>query len=321
LSDVKTSVILLTEDYIRRVKMDIEARIKELKKEKDAVILAHYYVDGRVQEVADYVGDSYYLSKIASETPNKVIVFCGVLFMAESAKVLSPEKTVLMPDKVADCPMAHMAKVEDIASIREKYDDLAVVCYINSTTEIKANSDVCVTSSNAEKVIKKLPQKNIYFIPDSNLGRYLSSLIPDKNFILNGGYCHVHNNVIAKDVKDKKAKYPNSKLLAHPECTKEVLDMADYVGSTSGIIEYVANSQDNSFIICTEEGVLYKLKKENPDIEFILINNKQVCPDMKRVTIDKLVKCLEAMDNQISVDEEVGAKAFLALEKMLELAR
>ena len=242
--------------------MDIEARIKELKKEKDAVILAHYYVDGRVQEVADYVGDSYYLSKMASEAANKVIVFCGVLFMAESAKILSPEKTVLMPDIDADCPMAHMARLEEIVKIREECDDLAVVCYINSTAEIKANSDVCVTSSNAEKVIRKLPQKNIYFIPDSNLGAYLSS-------------------------------------------TKRVLDMADYVGSTSGIIEYVANSKDKSFIICTEEGILYKLKKDNPDKEFILVNNNQVCSDMKKVTIEKVAKCLETMVNLITVDEEL----------------
>ncbi len=301
--------------------MDIEARIKELKKEKDAVILAHYYVDGRVQEVADYVGDSYYLSKMASEAANKVIVFCGVLFMVESAKILSPEITVLKSDIDADCPMAHMARLEEIVKIREECDDLAVVCYINSTAEIKANSDVCVTSSNAEKVIRKLPQKNIYFIPDSNLGAYLSSLLPEKNFILNHGYCYVHNNIVAKEVEDKKHMYPYSKLLAHPECTKRVLDMADYVGSTSGIIEYVANSKDKSFIICTEEGILYKLKKDNPDKEFILVNNNQVCSDMKKVTIEKVAKCLETMENQITVDEEVRQKAFVALEKMLELAK
>ena len=231
---------------------ELVKEIEQLKKEKNAVILAHYYVNDEVQEIADYIGDSYYLAKVAREVDAKTIVFCGVSFMGESAKILNPNKTVLMPDMSADCPMAHMAQVEKIEEMRGKYDDLAVVCYINSTAELKCHSDVCVTSSNAVKIVKSLPNKNIFFIPDENLGRHVAKQIPEKNIILNKGFCHVHVSMTADNLKAIKEKYPKALVLAHPECKQEVLDLADYIGSTSGIINYATESDNEEFIICTE---------------------------------------------------------------------
>lgn len=300
---------------------DILLKIDELKKQKDAVILAHYYVNDEIQEIADYVGDSYYLSKIAVEVPQKVIVFCGVTFMGESAKILSPEKTVIMPEANADCPMAHMAAIEKIKEVQEKFDDLAVVCYINSTAEIKKFVDVCVTSSNALKIVKALPQQNIYFVPDENLGRYIASKLPEKNFIFNNGYCHVHDEIMIDEVEDAKTAHPNAKVLVHPECTMSVIGTADYVGSTSGIIDYATASDAEEFIICTEIGILYQLKKNNPHKKFYIANKNQVCPNMKKISLQKVAYALENEINQVEVDDETRTKAVLALEKMLELSK
>lgn len=300
---------------------EILTKIEELKKQKNAVILAHYYVNDDIQAIADYVGDSYYLSKIAVEVPQKVIIFCGVTFMGESAKILNPEKTIIMPDANADCPMAHMASIEKIKEAREKYDDLAVVCYINSTAEIKKYVDVCVTSSNALKIVKALPQKNIYFVPDENLGRYIASQLPEKNFIFNNGYCHVHDEIMIDEVEDAKAAHPNAKVLVHPECTMPVIGAADYVGSTSGIIDYATASDAEEFIICTEIGILYQLKKNNPNKKFYTVNSTQVCPNMKKITLNKVVYALENMINQVEVDDETRFKSVRSLEKMLELSR
>ncbi|MBI4858150.1 MAG: quinolinate synthase NadA [Acetobacterium woodii] len=300
---------------------EILSKIELLKKEKDAVILAHYYVNDEIQEIADYVGDSYYLSKIAVEVPQKVIVFCGVTFMGESAKILSPEKMVIMPEANADCPMAHMASIEKIKEVREKYDDLAVVCYINSTAEIKKYVDVCVTSSNALKIVKALPQQNIYFVPDENLGRYIASKVPEKNFIFNNGYCHVHDEIMIDEVEDAKAAHPEAKVLVHPECTMPIIEAADYVGSTSGIIDYATTSDAEAFIICTEIGILYQLKKNNPDKKFYLVNKNQICPNMKKISLPKVAYALENEINQVEVDDETRTKAVLALGKMLELSK
>ncbi len=300
---------------------EILLKIEKLKKEKDAVILAHYYVNDEIQEIADYVGDSYYLSKIAVELPQKVIVFCGVTFMGESAKILSPEKTVIMPEALADCPMAHMADIDKIAEVRENYKDLAVVCYINSTAEIKKYVDVCVTSSNALKIVRALPQQNIYFVPDQNLGQYIANQIPEKHFIFNDGYCHVHDEIMIDELEDAKAAHPNAKVLVHPECTMTVIGAADYVGSTSGIIDYATASDADEFIIGTEIGIFYQLKKKNPDKKFYTINKNQICPNMKKITLAKVVYALENGINQMEVDDETRTKAVLALEKMLELAK
>lgn len=295
-------------------------KIKYLKEEKDAIILAHYYVVDEVQAIADYVGDSYFLSKVAANSPNKTILLCGVSFMGESAKILSPEKTILMPDALAHCPMAHMVTVDSIEAVRNKYEDVAVVCYINSTAEIKAYCDVCVTSSNALKIVKKMPQKNIYFIPDENLGRYVAGMVPEKNFIFCDGFCHVHKSITMEDVVQAKISHPKAKVLAHPECTLDVLALADYVGSTSGIINYPKVDDANSYIVCTEIGVLHEIKKNNPDKSFFSIGFGPVCPDMKKVTLEKIINTLENNSNQIEVDQILSQKAALALTKMLELA-
>lgn len=295
--------------------------IERLKKEKDAVILAHYYVNDEVQAIADYIGDSYYLAKIAKTVDAKTIVFCGVSFMGESAKILNPDKTVLMPDMSADCPMAHMAEIEKIEEMRNKYDDLAVVCYINSTAELKCHSDVCVTSSNAVKIVKALPNKNIFFIPDENLGRHVAEQVPEKNIILNDGFCHVHVSVTADNVKAIKAKYPSALILAHPECKKEVLDLADYIGSTSGIIDYASSSDNTEFIICTESGVSYKLKEKNPDKKFYFAGTKHFCPNMKLNTVEKVLEVLKTGKNEVRVSDEIRIKSLKPLDRMLELAK
>lgn len=299
---------------------ELTQEIEKLKKERDAVILAHYYVDEQVQAIADYIGDSFYLSRIATQIPQKTIVFCGVSFMGESAKILNPEKTVLMPDTLADCPMAHMADPDVIEEMRQKYDDLAVVCYINSTAELKIHSDVCVTSSNALKIVRSLPNKNIYFIPDENLGRYIASQVPEKHFIFNDGFCYVHKSITKENVLKAKAAKPDALVLVHPECTLAVLELADYIGSTSGIINYATESDAKDFIICTEMGVLYELKLKNPDKHFYSVGHRQFCPNMKRVTIDKVRDCLAKNAPQVEVDEEKRTLSQIPLKRMLELA-
>ncbi|MFR3817878.1 MAG: quinolinate synthase NadA [Fusobacterium varium] len=296
-------------------------KILELKKEKGAVILAHYYTNEEVQEIADYVGDSYFLSEIAQKLKEKVIVMCGVFFMGESAKILNPEKTILIPDEKADCPMAHMADIEKIKEVRKKYEDVAVVCYVNSTAELKAASDVCVTSANALKIVKKLSNKNIYFIPDEHLGRYVASKVPEKNFIFNNGCCYVHAEVTKKDVEEMKEKYPNAEILVHPECRKEISDMGDYVGSTSGILKYAAESKKEEFIICTEIGIMYELKKNNPDKKFYSPAKEMVCSNMKKISLEKIIRVLEANEPQVHLDLEFIENANKTLKNMLELGK
>ena len=295
--------------------------IQELKEEKDIVVLAHYYVDGEVQRIADYVGDSYYLSKVATQVPQKNILFCGVRFMGESAKILNPEKRVMMANALADCPMAHMASIEKIKAVRKAYEDLAVVCYINSTAAVKAHADVCVTSANAVKIVRKLQQRNIYFIPDQNLGRYVAAFVPEKNFILDDGFCHVHADLRADTIEQAKAANPSAQVLAHPECTAEVLALADYVGSTSGIIEFAGMSEAESFIVCTEEGVRHELEKNNPGKTFAFGDEVPICSGMKLITIESVASAMLNLANEIQVDTAVSGKSSLALNRMLELAK
>lgn len=235
-----------------------QEKILQLKKEKDAVIMAHYYVENEIQEIADYIGDSYYLSDIATKIKEKKIVLCGVSFMGESAKLLNPEKRVLLPDALADCPMAHMASVESIQKVLEKYkDDVAVVCYVNSTAELKAHSDVCVTSVNAVKFVKGLPNPVIYFIPDEHLGSYVAKQVTEKTFLFNHGGCPIHMMLKRENITETLNKHPNAKVLIHPECQKEVCELADYIGSTSGIIQYATESDADEFIIATELGIMH----------------------------------------------------------------
>lgn len=295
-------------------------RVRQLKKEKNAIILAHYYVNDDVQEIADYVGDSYFLSKIAMEASQKVIVFCGVSFMGESAKILNPDKIILMPEILADCPMAHMAKPEDIIDVKQKYADVAAVCYINSSAQLKAHADVIVTSSNAVSIIKKLPQKKIYFLPDQHLGHYVAKQIPEKEFIFHDGFCPIHHKITKNEVDRAKKDHPKALVLSHPECREEVLAMSDYVGSTTGIIDFATQSPKSEFIINTEMGVLYELQKKNPDKTFFLTDSKPCCQDMKLITVEKVAHVLETMGNQVILSENLSRLARASLDKMHELA-
>lgn len=296
------------------------AEIQKLKKEKNAIILAHYYVNEELQKLADYVGDSFYLAKVAKGTDADVVVFCGVSFMGESAKMLNPEKTVLMPDITADCPMAHMAQVEKIKELREKYEDLAVVCYINSTAELKSHSDVCVTSSNAVKIVKNLPNQNIFFIPDVNLGRFVAEQVPEKNVILNDGYCPIHKDITGTSVKELKKKHPEALVMAHPECKENVVKLADYVGSTADMIAFAKQSECKEFIVCTEEGVNYRLREDNPDKKFYF-GGEYLCRDMKLNTLEKVLHVLKTGENEMKLPEELCERAVAPLDRMLALAK
>lgn len=301
--------------------MTVTEEMNALKKEKNAVILAHYYVDPEVQEIADYVGDSFYLSRVAVGLSEQTIVFCGVEFMGESAKILNPEKTVLMPDLSADCPMAHMADAEMILKMREQYEDLAVVCYINSTAELKQYSDVCVTSANAVKIVKALPNKNIFFIPDRNLAHYVAGQVPEKHFVFNDGYCPVHEKMQLRELLEVKAEHPEAEVLSHPECQAEILEQSDYIGSTSGIIKYVSESGGREFIVCTETGVRWKLEKDNPGKKFYFTKTEPVCPGMKRNTLEKVLQVLKTGENAVEVDTKLRELSKKPLERMLELAK
>lgn len=299
----------------------IKNEIEQLKKEKNAVILAHYYVPDEVQEIADYSGDSFYLSKIAKNTDADVIVFAGVSFMGESAKILNPDKTVLLPDGEADCAMAHMATMEKVKEMREQYEDLAVVCYINSTAELKTVSDVCVTSANAVKIVRALPNKNIFFIPDGNLAAYVAEQVPEKNVIPNDGFCPVHKAVTPESILALKKQYPDAEFLVHPECIKDVLALADFVGSTSAIIQYAQESEKKEFLVGTEEGVMYELRKKCPDKIFHSAMQGNQCKDMKMVTLKKVRDSLKNGVHTVEVSEKTREGAKRALDAMLNLAK
>ena len=300
---------------------DIYSQIQTLKKQKNAVILAHYYAPAEVQAIADYVGDSFYLAKVAKESRADVIVFCGVSFMGESAKILNPEKNVLMPDLSADCAMAHMVRKGKIAKMRQKYDDLAVVCYVNSTAELKAQSDVCVTSSNAVRIVRALSEHNIFFIPDENLGRFVAEQVPEKNVILNDGFCPIHKAISAEEVSAAKARYPSAPVLTHPECTADVLALSDYAGSTADIIAFAAKSDADAFIICTEDGVAYRLTTDNPKKRFYFPESRPCCRDMKRNTPEAVLHVLQTGENEVVLDKTLAKKALAPLERMLALGK
>lgn len=311
---------ILQRTVVSSMHMTKQEKIKQLKLEKDAVLLAHYYVPAQVQEIADYVGDSFYLSKIASKLTNKVLVFCGVSFMGESGKLLNPNKEVLMPDASADCPMAHMVTKAEVDEVKARYKDLAVVCYINSTAEIKSWSDVCVTSANAVQIVKHLPNQNILFIPDKNLGRYVAEQVPEKNVMLVKGYCPVHEDMKVQEILDLKQEHPLAEMLAHPECNASLLSLADYIGSTTGILKQAATSNAREFIIATEVGVRYELEKQNPDKIFYFPKTEPVCMDMKKITLDGIIHVLQTGVNGASIPEKIAEPAKATLKRMLELA-
>lgn len=302
----------------------VAERVRQLKKEQNAVILAHYYVQDSAQDLADYIGDSFYLSRLAAGLGCRTLVFAGVRFMAESAKLLSPGKRVLMPEPRADCPMAHMVQKKTVDAARAKYgDDLAVACYVNSTTEMKSWSDVCVTSSNAVKIVRRLPQRHVLFIPDMNLGQYVAEQVPDKHVILNDGFCPTHEAIELSQIEDLKAAHPDAVVLAHPECTPWVLERADFIGSTSGIIKRVQEGTERSYIIATVVGVRHKILEltQGSGKELLFPATAPVCPNMAMVTGDKILACLENGTGEVAVDDAYAEGARRALERMLEMAR
>lgn len=294
-------------------------RIKKLKEEKNALILAHYYAPLEIWEVADHVGDSLELSRKAAAAQAERIVFCGVRFMAESAKILNPEKTVLLPVENAGCPMADMIDKETLCRLKKEHPKAAVICYVNSSAEVKAESDICCTSSNAVKVAGSLPHKEIIFVPDKNLGAYVASQYPEKTFYFIDGYCPIHNACSAEDLKRAKEAHPTAKVAAHPECGKGTASLADFVGSTTGILDYCRKSDQKEFIIGTEVEIVRALQKELPEKIFYPAKEEFLCEDMKKNSLEKLLLALESDQHRIELDEETLVRARRALERMIQL--
>ena len=296
-------------------------KINKLKKEKNAVILAHCYQNVEIDEVADYVGDSLYLSQMAAKTNADIIIFAGVYFMAQTAKILNPSRKVLLPRLESGCRMADMITLDQLREFKSKYPKMPTVCYINSTAELKRHSDVCVTSANAVKIVKNLPNKNIFFIPDRNLAHYIAGLVPEKHFIYNEGFCIVHEYMEVEEIQDAKKAHPDAEVLAHPECPQAVLELADYIGSTTGIINYAGETDAQEMIICTESGVLYELEKRYPEKKFYFTETLPVCRNMKKVTLEKILHVLKTGENEVFVDDALREESKKPLERMLELAK
>lgn len=294
--------------------------IQKLKQEKNAIILAHNYQPGVIQELADFNGDSLELARKCLEISEETIVFCGVSFMAETAKIINPEKTVLLPEPSAGCRMADMADPVKLKEYRDAHPDTDVVCYINSTAEIKALSDVCVTSSNALDVVKKMNSKRVLFVPDQNLGGWIAEQLPETEFDLWPGYCYVHNDISEDHIKQARIDHPQAELIVHPECKIEISRLADKVLSTGKMRTYIANSSSKEFIIGTEEGMVYRLQKDNPEKSFFLLKPAMICDDMKKITLEKLYSALKETQYQVTVPEETAQKARKAVDRMLDLS-
>jgi len=294
-------------------------KIQDLKKQKNAVILAHNYQPGPIQDLADFVGDSLGLSVQASKTEADIIVFCGVLFMAETAAILSPGKTVLLPDITAGCPMADMITSQQLERMKAKHPDALVVCYVNSPAEIKALSDYCCTSSNAVKLVSQLPKdREIIFVPDQHLGRFTADQT-GREMILWPGYCPTHVRIRPEDIDTARKHHPDALVLAHPECGPEVRIMVDELLSTGQMIRFAGQSKAKSFLIATEEGIIHTLKKKYPDKEFVSVTEYAVCPNMKKITLEKVLWSLEDVQYRITVPETIRIKAKRALDRMLEV--
>ena len=298
---------------------EISRQIKELKKSRNALILAHLYQLPEVQEIADFAGDSLELSRHAKESTAGVIVICGVTFMAETAKILNPRKTVLLPQPDAGCPMADMVRTSDIERMRRDYPNAAVVCYINSSAEVKAASDICCTSSNAIKVVESLSEDEIIFVPDRNLGRYVSGFLPEKRFIYHAGFCPVHEIISVGDIKNARALHPDALVLAHPECTPEVLNLADFIGSTTKIINFAGKSDKDEFIIVTETGVLHRLNALYPKKHCYPVRADMTCRNMKKTALQGVAQALEKMQYPIDLDQPLIEKAYACLDRMLRI--
>lgn len=298
----------------------IAEKILELKKKHNAIILAHNYQRGEIQDIADFVGDSLGLSQRAAKTDASLIVFCGVHFMAETAAMLCPDKTVIMPDEHAGCPMAAMITARELKEKKKLYPNAKVVCYVNTTAAVKAESDICCTSSNAVKIVSSIPEdEDILFVPDKSLGAYVSSCLKRK-MIYWDGYCPSHHRILAEQLVKLKSEHPNAKVVVHPECTPDVISLADHVASTTGIIKYAGSNHTNEYIIGTEIGILHRLRKENPDKTFIPATPLSDCPNMKLNTLEKLLWSLEDLQFVVKVPEGIAAKAVQAIQKMLDLS-
>jgi quinolinate synthase len=294
-------------------------RITELKRARNAIILAHNYQRPEVQDIADFTGDSLELSRKAAQNDAEVIVFCGVHFMAETAKILSPQKAVLLPDEEAGCPMADMITAEELKKKRAEHPDARVVCYVNSTAAVKAGSDVCCTSANAVEVVRSIDaDRPILFVPDQYLGHYVMRKT-GRELLLWPGYCPTHGKITVKDIDGQRRRFPEAKVLVHPECRPDVIDAADEVLSTGGIIRYAREAKGGTLIVGTEIGILHRLRKENPGLECVPVTEKASCPNMKRITLEKVLASLEEMKPQIHVPEDIRQGAWKAVESMLRL--
>ncbi len=294
-------------------------KIEQLKQDRRAVILAHNYQPAEIQDLADFCGDSLGLSIKAAETDADTIVFCGVQFMAETAAILSPEKTVLLPDKSAGCPMADMITAEQLLDLKQKHPDALVVCYVNSSAQVKAESDYCCTSANAVEIVDSLPKdKQIIFVPDQHLGRFVIERT-GRDLILWPGYCHVHVIITEEDIKNAKAEHPDAVVMAHPECTEPVKAVSDQLLSTSQMLRFAAQSQAKQFIIATEVGIIHALKKQNPQAEFIPATKRAVCPNMKRINLEKVLWSLQDLQYKVTIPQDIRIKAKKALDMMVEI--
>jgi quinolinate synthase len=294
-------------------------KIEKLKQQHNAVILAHNYQPAEIQDLADFTGDSLGLSIKAAETEADIIVFCGVLFMAETAVILSPQKTVLLPDQHAGCPLADMITADQLRQLKHKHPDALVVCYVNSSAEVKAESDYCCTSANAVEVVNSLPgDKPIIFVPDQNLGQFVGEST-GRELILWPGYCHVHVIITEEDIKKAKEKHPDAIVMAHPECTGPVKAVSDQLLSTGQMLRFVANSEAKRFIIATEVGIIHTLKKQNPQSEFIPASENAVCPNMKKITLEKVLWSLEDLQYKVTVPQDIRIKAKKAIDMMVEI--
>ncbi len=307
-------------NYLAMEKEELIRRILELKKKRKAIILAHNYQPPEIQDIADLRGDSLELSLKASKTDAEVIVFCGVFFMAETAKIVSPEKKVLLPVGSACCDMANMLSPEEVKELREKYPGVPVVTYVNSTAEVKALSDICCTSANAVKVVGSFPDKRVLMLPDMNLARYVQRFFPDKEILYFEGFCPFHHLLLPEDVLRAKKEHPEAVFIAHPECQPSVIDLADYVASTSGMLRLAKELPHQEFIIGTEIGLLYPLSKENPGKKFYHpAPEKMICPSMKKIRLEDVLQSLEALEFEVIVPEDIRIKAYHAVKRMLEI--
>ena len=299
--------------------MSIIDEIKKLKKEKNAVILAHCYQNIEIDEVADYVGDSLYLSRCAAKTDADIIVFAGVYFMAETAKILSPNKKVLLPNKHAGCFMADTINLKQIREFKAEHPNIPVVCYVNSSADVKSEADICCTSANAVSVVESLRAKEVLFVPDMHLGSYIGTKLKDVNVICYPGYCPTHARILPDAILNARKQYPNAKILAHPECRSEVLKLVDFIGSTSEIMKYVHNSNDKEFVIATEKGVVDRLQRDYKDKKIVLVEDKVVCSNMKVIDLNDIYNSLKDEIYEVKVDDTTRNKALDSIEKMISI--